>query len=825
MPRVEQPLVPDGSALVGFAIDLRLLRARAGLPAYRELARLAHYASTTLAEAAAGRKLPSLDVTLAFVRACGGNEIEWKERWHAVATELNARAAVPGPVDEVAVGAPYFGLRSFGPDDAGLFFGRERLVSEVLDRLGERRIAVLFGASGSGKSSVLRAGVVPELRARGTVVSTFAPGARPIEQGCVHLASVLGVVPSVVADEWWHDERGLHRLVLQALVGHDERAEMVVVVDQFEEVFALCRDTAERERFIAGLITAASTEGSRCRVALSVRSDFFAHFSAHPSLLAALPEGQVVVGPMTTDELRRAIVEPAMRKGCAVESRLLAELIAQAHGRTGVLPLLSHVLLQVWGRRSGSLMTLSAYQAGGGLDGALSRTAEEIYNSFNAQQRRTAKTLFGRLVALGEGTEDTRRRLDTAELDEDSTLEAVLDTLIRARLLIRDHDALEITHEALIRAWPRLRQWLEDDRDDLRLHRQLADAAHTWLSLNRAPDALLRGARLDATREWADRGGPASAAEQEFLDASISADQAARAVARRRARRLRQFVAVLTVLVVVLTGMTAYAVVTQRTATSERNNALSLRAADAALVLAEDDSHQGLLLALAAYRVAPTAEALNALRVITAGQGEYIFGTDLSADEHVHDVGPQARFIVTTRPLNPESPYRLWSVDRDKYVSEIWKGRYPPVFSPEGRFVALSEERLTRLWDVTDQRHPRVIATLNCPTLIHSISESGETMAGVSRVPDGVIPEGAPVPPQCRSAYNVMVWRNATNLSFPLVRARFVRRTGRMTLRKIVHLGHSCIAQAQIPRSPLAPTSPGWPGSGRAERPLDRSEL
>jgi transcriptional regulator with XRE-family HTH domain/KaiC/GvpD/RAD55 family RecA-like ATPase len=588
--------------LLRFAADLRRLRQESGNPTYRQLAERVHYSVATLSTAANGQKLPSLAVTMAYVRACAGDQDKWERRWHELAAELAtedgaAEAATNGadraPNGAAAVAAPrapYVGLAAFQCADADWFFGRERLVDELVARLARRRFVAVFGASGAGKSSLLRAGLLPRLRARTdaetaekdtetaeknaqqttaatqaeTLAATkaeaqaatngqredgrrhrrilvFTPGARPLEECAIQLAALTGGTPGPVHAELVADRRGLHRMVRQALADRPDASELVLVVDQFEEVFTLCRDRAERARFIDALITAALTDGSRCRVVLGVRADFYLHCTEHAELVEALTDAQIAVGPMTTDELRRAIVQPAARVECAVEGALLADLIAHANGRVGVLPLLSHALLETWRRRRGNTLTLAGFQAAGGIEGALARSAEAVYTSLRPAQQRLAKDLFVRLTALGEGTEDTKRRISRAELDaDDPDTAVVIDRLAGERLLTVDRDSIEITHEALIRRWPRLRDWLTEDREGIRVHRQLTEAARAWESLDRDPGALYRGTRLERAEELFGtrlENDDLTPRERTFLTASLAARAAERDTETRTARR------------------------------------------------------------------------------------------------------------------------------------------------------------------------------------------------------------------------------------------------------------------------------------------------
>ncbi|MDX3661243.1 hypothetical protein PV646_28395 [Streptomyces sp. ID05-26A] len=719
MPRGERELVRDGSPLVEFAADLRLLRTKAGTPSYRDMGSTAHYSATTLSEAANGRKLPSLAVTLAFVRACDGDDVEWEQRWHSIAASLNENSAMRSTDEEIS-GAPYVGLRAFGPDDTHLFFGRERLVAEIVGK--RQRMVLLFGASGSGKSSVLRAGVVPALAAAGTsTLLLFTPGTHPIERCSVLLASKLGLTAGAVMDEW-RDDRALHRLVSQA--SGDE--ETVIIVDQFEELFTLCDDEEERARFIDALATAANTRGSRCRVLLGMRSDFFAHCSAHPALLDAMRNGQVVAGPMRAEELRRAIVAPASKMNCTVDSALVADLLTQAHGRPGVLPLLSHVLLEVWTRRNGNRLSLAGFQQAGGLDGALSRTAENVFSGLDEAQQQLARTLFGRLVALGEGTEDTKQRLDVSKLGDDPDLTAVLEAFTTARLLFRDNDGVEIAHEALIRAWPRLHGWLHDDRESIRLHRQLTDAADAWESVGEDGGALLRGARLALTLDWAARQGAVlGPREHRFLESSRSAEVVG-------SRRLRRLVALLSVVSLVAVTATVVAVINQRTATGQRNAIRAQIVAEDAAGVHRSNPQLAVQLALAAHRLAPSSRTrdglLSTLPLAVVQQSNVVMSVAVS---------PDGRTLATG---SDDHTVRLWNITDPRKPVEVatlaghTESVYSVAFSPDGRTLASGGfDHVVRLWDLTDPRNPAQLSPLTGHTVnIHTVQFSPDSRTLVS---------------------------------------------------------------------------------------------
>lgn len=624
VPRGERPLAGGDDVVVRFAGDLRLLREKAGTPTYRDLGARAHYSAAALSEAASGRKLPSLAVTLAYVAACGGDTAEWEARWRTITAEMAGAAPAEEPAGREDARPPYVGLAAFQREDAGRFFGRSRLVTELVDRVARQRFVGVFGASGCGKSSLLRAGLVARVSADreqegGAPVVVFTPGQHPLEECAIHLARFLDVSPGTLREELRSDPRNLHLRIRQAAASWVDGSDLVVVVDQFEELFTLCGDERERAGFIDALVTAATDPASRTRVVLGVRADFLGHCGQHPDLVTGLRDGQMLVGAMTTDELRSAITGPAEQAGFRVETGLVARLIADAGHQPGMLPLVSHALLQTWRRRQGTLMTAAGYDAVGGMEHALARTADHLYQSLPAEQRQVAQQVFLRLTALGEGTEDTRRRISRNELAPEDPAEdtavstavvsAVLDALTRARLITVGDHGVEIVHEALIRHWPRLREWLTSDRDGLRLHRQLTEATAVWERDDRDEHLLYRGPRLDA---WHNRPlEQLNHAENAFLTASRHAE---RREHRSRRRRIRWTIGGLSAATVIITVLALIAWGMATRANDERAIAVSrLLVADARAQL-QVDPELALLLAREAYTRTPNSDTEAVLR-------------------------------------------------------------------------------------------------------------------------------------------------------------------------------------------------------------------
>ncbi|WP_338898520.1 helix-turn-helix domain-containing protein [Streptomyces sp. TG1A-60] len=598
--RREVPVDPGAGPVQRFAFELRKLRTEAGGLTYRAMARQAGYSITTLSQAAGGDQLPTLPVALAFVRACGGDPAEWETRWHQAAEE----AAAFDPDDDGAGSEPpYRGLSRFETDDSDLFFGRDRLTTELVGLLRRRRFAAVFGPSGIGKSSLLRAGLIPVLR-------------RPQEAG-PPLSGIRVLTPG--------DQLARTReLLLEGGGTGEDGGDRLVVVDQFEEVFTLCHDAAERARFIDLLLTARDPE-SRLRVLLAVRADFYGRCAEHRELAEALGDANLLAGPMSPAELREVVVKPAAAAGLTVERALTARLVEEISDAPGGLPLLSHVLLETWRRRRGKTLTLAGYEAAGGLDGAIAKTAEDVYSRFTPGEAATARRVLLRLISPGDGTPDTRRPAGRAELETTGTgreeVAQVLEALTRARLLTLDGPTVELAHEALITAWPRLRGWIEEDRERLRAHRQLTEAARAWEELGRDEGALYRGSRLVTAREHF--GGPGRTddltdLEAAFLTAGVTAlEQEERATARTT-RRLRLLVTSLACLLALALTATALAYWQRQTAVNAQREGLSRQLAAQSAALLDSDTDLASLLAIKAYRTSPTREATRSLYAAAA---------------------------------------------------------------------------------------------------------------------------------------------------------------------------------------------------------------
>ncbi|ROP28250.1 WD40 repeat domain-containing protein [Couchioplanes caeruleus] len=734
MGRPERKLDPDAGPLQRFAFDLRQLRNAVGRPSYRELSKRARFSVTALSEAAGGEVVPSLAVVLGYVAACGGGEADWELRWHQMVAELTpAGPTVEGDGEQ----APYLGLATFEASDEQRFFGRQDLVEEMCQRLAAWPLLALFAPSGAGKSSLLRAGLLPAI-ARDAIAGSqewpwvlMTPGEHPVDELAVHLANLRHLAAASVREALTADPTGLRLMLRQVLADRAATARVVIVVDQFEEVFTLCRAERERAAFIDMLV--AAVDEPAARVVLGVRADFYARCAAYPELVAALQDRQVLVGPMSEDDLRQVIVGPARRMGLRVESALVEVAVADTRGQPGALPLLSHALLETWRRRRGPTLTLADYGAAGGVQGAIAQTAERVYARFGPVQRDLARGVFLRLTAFGEGTEDTRRRATPAELlggrDPDAVA-AVLSSLTAARLVTADEDCVTVAHEALILGWPRLRAWLAEDRDFLRAHRRLTEAAAEWDQHDREDGYLYRGARLV---RW--QGRPLDRLndlETAFLAASRSRDVHERTARRRRTRLALSGLGAAVVIVGVLAAM---ALVQGRQASAERDLASSRQLVAEAYNELQLNPARAVTLARRAFMIAPTVEAEMVLRQAVGDYGVRAV-VPLGSPQALNVVfSPDGRRLAAT---GADGAVRVWAWNGQTvsgspvvlrgHTGNVWYA----AFSPDGRRLATGgADGTVRIWPTDGTGAPRQLRGHTGIVWAVAFSPDGSRLASV----------------------------------------------------------------------------------------------
>jgi len=533
------------------------------------------------------------------------------------------RAAVEGaetPTERIGeIRNPYKGLRAFLEADAADFFGRELLTQRLLRRMEEdeegARFLAVVGPSGSGKSSVVRAGVVPALR-RGALAGSerwyvidLVPGPHPLRELESALLGLAVEPPPSLLDMLEGDALGLVRAAERILPDPD--AELLIVLDQMEEIFTLIQDEDERLHVLESVRSAAMAADSRVRVIATLRADFFDQPLSVRGFGEMLAQRTEAITPMSPEELERAIVAPADRAGLGVEPRLLAAMIADVVDRPGALPLLQYTLTELAERREDGTLTLAGYRRIGGVPGALARRAEQIFGGMNEQAQDACRQLFLRLVTLGEGGEDTRRRVRRSELvplADDRSVQMVIDAFGRHRLLSFDRDpttrepTVEIAHEALLAVWDRLRGWIDEARDDIRTQRRLAVAVAEWEAAERDPSFLLGGSRLEQVQAWTGTTTLAlSDADRAYVEESTVVQRAVRererALERRSIRRLRSLVAVGLVAALVATTLTVIAVTQRGKALDEARISQARALSAAAVANLETDPELSILLA------------------------------------------------------------------------------------------------------------------------------------------------------------------------------------------------------------------------------------
>jgi WD40 repeat protein/energy-coupling factor transporter ATP-binding protein EcfA2 len=698
----------------------------------------------------------------------------------------------PPPLVDVLgdVDSPYRGLRAFEERDAAFFFGRETAATQVLERvsqcLDKPELLVVSGASGAGKSSLLMAGVLPRMRGVGLASApeaaswpclVFTPTRAPLDELGLRVAGLAGVAASSLRQALVSDPAGFALTVRQAALAgpaaltsdpedEPERSHrrLVIVVDQFEQLFTQCSDEEQRRRFITALSVASTARSGRDQtsaavVVLGVRADFEARCADYQQLADAV-QNRYLVRPMTGRQLRMAITEPAQKAGFSVEDGLVDVLLQEVRSRQpvfgeGVLPLLSHALDQAWRSRTGPNLTLADYERTGGIEGAVADSAQRAYDQLTSAQQTAARQIFTRLTTTTSDGTDTIDRVGRAELTAGKNVtaahdvEAVLEAFAAERLLTLAADTVEISHEVLLTAWPLLRDtWLAETHADRIVRTRLRSVAAEWARQSRDPSYLYSGSLLETATEAAAhvntdsaRQSPLSEAERDFLQASDRAH-------RRKTHRREGLIAFLTAMLIAITAVAVLAIHARQDAVKQRNAAASGQLAARSEALGDTDPAISKLLSVAAWRIHRSdaaryamlsASALPGLGVLTANAG-FVYSVAFSSDGKTLASGRsdgtiQLWNVATSRPVGkPLNAHAgeansvafshdgkilacgygngtiwLWDVATGQSIGKSINDRSGEVnsvaFSPDGKVLASGDDDGTvQLWKVATER-------------------------------------------------------------------------------------------------------------------------
>jgi WD40 repeat protein/class 3 adenylate cyclase len=586
--------------------------------------------------------------------------------------------------------APYKGLAAFEVSDAEWFFGRERLVADLVARLAGATLLGVVGPSGSGKSSAVRAGLVPALHAGvlpgsdGWCTLIMRPGDHPLRELDRTLWAGL---PDALRVSLQGSDTPLRDLP-RVLAGG---ARLVLVVDQAEEIFTACRDEAERDGFLGALAEAASDERGSVVIVLALRADFYGRCAAVPALAELLGTNHILVGPPTPDEYKRAIEQPALRAGARVEPALVDELVAEVVGEPGALPLLSTALLELWELREGRTISRHVALETGGVRGAVARLAEDAFGSLTEEQQEITRAVLLRLASIDEGDEAVRRRVPLSEFDVERSPEVaqVVDALTSHRLVTVSEGTVEVAHEALLREWPRFRQWLDEDRAGRRLHAHIAATAREWAERGHDPAELYRGARLSAALDWTtEHTLELNELEREFVNASRVGNERELVEQRRRNRRLRLLLVGVAALLAlaVAAGIVAFA---QR-ASAKRQARVALARELGAEAVSEPRIDRAMLLAREAVNLDDSRRTAGTLlaTLLRSPAAIATFSSRITDRPQTVTLSPDGRTLTVIENTSFTRFYDT-RTRRERHAPLPDTVHFPPSYSEDGKFLLL----------------------------------------------------------------------------------------------------------------------------------------
>ena len=660
----------------------------------------------------------------------------------------DASLAVPVAADDGTIRNPYKGLHPFVEADADDFFGREQLVGELVERVAAERFVAVVGPSESGKSSVVLAGLVPAIRARGWKIAVTTPGAYPLEELEAALLRIAVNPPGSLREQLEADELGLLRAVKRVLP--DDGLDLLLVVDQLEEVFTLVESDERRAHFLSILEVAIRDPRSRLRVVATLRADFYDRPLLHRGFGEVMRDRVEPVLPLSPDELERAITGPAKRVGVTLEEGLLGRIVADVVDEPSALPLLQYALTELHERRDASTLTRTAYEAIGGISGAVAGRAEALYEGLGPAGQEAVRQLFLHLVTLGEAA-DTRRRVERAELEsldvDRGELGLAIDAFGAARLLSFDRDprtetpTVEVAHEALLSRWARLQDWISAARDDLRAHQRLSAAAREWRDVDRDSSLLMRGAQLTRFESWAAESGIAQTElEREYLAASVAAREAERvaeearrareaALERRSVRRLRALVGVMTLAALLAGGLTVFAFQQSNRSKHQARISRARELAAASVANLTVDPELSILLALRA--VETTDGGRDALPDAVDALHRAVAATRVLRTIHAQAAAASFSPDGSTFATAGLQGVTVWSTSTARRIAML-RGRGGPfrfvVYSPDRmRIAAAAADGAATIWNV---RTGRRIVELAPPPLAAGVD-------GLDFSPDG----------------------------------------------------------------------------------------